>query len=83
MEMLADVKSFKYPKFFNGRKYEESIEWLGSALFTSASSGEASHKSRKNAYRHTNRQEHRAVDKVGTAVPLSAQQSNNAELQSS
>ena len=63
-ELLGDIKDFNYPKFFNGRKYEEAIEWLGSALFTSALSGEASHKSIKNAHRHTNKQADRAVDQV-------------------
>ena len=53
VETLADVKSFKYPEYFNGRKYEQAIEWLRSVLFTSASSGKASHKSIENAYQHT------------------------------
>ena len=70
METLAEVKSFKYPKFFNGRKYEQAIEWLGSALFTSTSSREASHKTIKNAYRHTNKQGVHAVDQVTPALVL-------------
>ena len=68
METLADVRCFRYPRFFNGRKYKQTIEWLGSALFTSVSSGEASHKSIENAYQHTNRQGDRAVGQVSTAV---------------
>lgn len=37
---LEGVKSFLYPKFFNNRKYEELIPWLGSSLLVSASSGD-------------------------------------------
>ena len=64
------MKNPIYPTFFHGRKYVLAIEWLGSVLFTSASSGEASHKSIKNAYDHTNRQADSAVDQVITAMCL-------------
>ena len=67
-KMLGNLKNFNYPKFFNRRKYEMTIEGLGSTMFTSASSGEASHKSTKNAHRHTIRQGDRAVDQVSTVV---------------
>ena len=66
MEHLQEHKNFNYPKFFAGRTYEESIPWLGSALYTLASSREASHKSLKNAYRHTNRQGESATVKCGS-----------------
>lgn len=64
MSELEGIKSFLYPKFFNNRKYEELIPWLGSALLVSASSGEASHKEVKDGYRHSNKQGESATDQV-------------------
>ena len=71
-ETLADVKNFNYTKFFNGRKFELAVKWLGSALFTSALSREASlrGKSIKNTHRHTNKLADSAVDQAITAVCL-------------
>lgn len=64
VELLGHKKDWNYPKFFANRKYKEAIDWLGSSLIVSASSGEATHKQLKGAWRHTNKQGDAAVDQV-------------------
>ena len=61
---LEGVKDFGYIKFFGSRKYEELIDWLGSSMIASASSGEATHKELKHAYAYTNKQGGAAMKQV-------------------
>ena len=64
VQLLSHWKKFGYPKFFHNRKYEILIDWLGSAITVSASSGEATHKELKAAWRHTNKQGESAIDQA-------------------
>ena len=64
MRRLGSVKDFRYIKFFGSRKYEELINCFGSSMISSASSGEATHKELKEAWRHSNKQGEAAMQQV-------------------